>query len=395
MNTLPYFISWTKQNAAKTFNIASVNGVTINTTEGGKLIDMTSISYQAHFGHNHPTIIKHIKSQLDTIPMSSPKGIYPGKNETTKELLAYMDKSEGKIFYTTGGSESVENALKIARDVTKKKVVLARQTSYHGATLGALAVTGDWRNASHQIPEDWVVRIPEPLEPDAILKTRAIIEQVGSHNIAAFILETITGGNGVFYGDQIWWDGISSLCKEFNILLILDEVVCGFERTGKPFGYMHYNVQPDLICLAKGITGGMIPFGAVWTNKNISEFYENNILSCGLTNYAHPLGVSALRGVLEIISEDSFLTNLRNIEKIFLSELERLKKLKNVSAVRVKGMLAAVDLQKPIEWDNFYDKGIYLVSQPKRIILAPPLIISEVELQLAMKIIYDVISESN
>jgi taurine--2-oxoglutarate transaminase len=395
MSTLPYYISWSKQKGATTFNIASVDGVIITTDTGQKIYDMTSISYQAHFGYNHPTIIRHIKAQLDSIPMSSPKGVYPGKNESTYELLQYMGKLDGKIFYTTGGAETVENALKIARDITKKKVVLARKNSYHGATQGALVATGDWRHDSHQLPEDWVVRIPEPTDPDAIQKTRNIIESVGGHNIAAIIIETVTGGNGVYYGDQTWWDGLTALCKEFKMLLIMDEVVCGFGRTGKPFGYMHYNVHPDIICLAKGITGGMIPFGALWTSASIAEHYEENILSCGLTNYAHPMGMAAMKGVLEIVKDQKFNDNLKIIEKIFMDTLEDLKTFKNVKEIRVKGMLAAIDLTKSIDGKKFFEKGIYLVSQTNRIILAPPLIITADELKIAMKAIFDVLKEAN
>ena len=394
MSTLPYYISWSKQKGATTFNIASVDGVRIKTEDGQDLIDMTSISYQAHFGHNHPTIINAIKKQLDTTPMSSPKGIYPGKNEATYELLQYMGKLEGKIFYTTGGAETIENALKIARDITKKKIVLARRNSYHGATQGALTATGDWRHTGQLLPNDWVVRIPEPNEADAIKKTRDVILQTGSENIAAIILETITGGNGVYYGDQNWWDGISQLCHEFKILLIMDEVVCGFARTGKAFGYMHYNIHPDMICMAKGITGGMIPFGALWTNPKIAEYYEENILSCGLTNYAHPLGVAAMRGVLDILKDQNFQNNLKKNEKVFSEELEALKEIGIVKEIRVKGMLAAVDLDKSIEWKKFYQKGLYLVSQTNRIILAPPLIISEKDLKFAMKNIQDVLRET-
>lgn len=395
MSTLPYFISWSKQKGATTFNIAAVDGVRILTDDGHELIDMSSISYQAHFGHNHPTIIKHLKEQLDTIPMSSPKGIYPGKNDSTYELLNYMGKLEGKIFYTTGGAETIENALKIARDITQKKIVLARKNSYHGATLGALGVTGDWRNTTHLLPTDWVVRIPEPHEPDAIKKTREIVMKTGSDKIAAIIIETVTGGNGVYYGDQDWWNGISEICDEFNILLIMDEVVCGFGRTGKPFGYMHYNVKPDMICMAKGITGGMIPFGALWTSTKIADVYEERILSCGLTNYAHPMGMAAMKGVLEIVKDSQFQSNLIGIEKTFQHTLDSIKKLKGVKEIRCKGMLAAIDLDKTIEWKKFYDKGLYLVSQTNRIILAPPLVITDADLKSAMNKISEVIQEEN
>jgi taurine--2-oxoglutarate transaminase len=390
---LPYYISWSKQKDASSFEIDTVDGVKVITKQGLELIDMTSISYQAHFGHNHPVIIKYIKNQLDTVPMSSPKGIYPNKNEGTRDLLSYMEKSDGKIFYTTGGAESVENALKIARDVTKKKIVLARRNSYHGATLGALSATGDWRNPAHITPEGWVQRIPEPGDSDALKKTKDVILKYDPANIAAIIIETITGGNGVYAGTKDYWMGLRKLCDEFSILLIMDEVVCGFERTGKAFGYMHYGVDADLICMAKGITGGMIPFGAVWTTQKIADYYEDNILSCGLTNYAHPLGVAAMRGVLEIVRDSEFKSNLKKVETVFHDCLEKLRALKIIKEIRYHGMLCAIDLEKTVDGKKFFDNGIYLVSQTNRLILAPPLIISEVLLTLAMKKISDVLSK--
>jgi taurine--2-oxoglutarate transaminase len=392
--SLPYYISWSKQKDASHFDIHHVDGALVYTSEDRALIDMSSISYQAHFGHNHPVIIKHIKDQLDTIPMSSPKGIYPDKNQATLDLLKYMDKKDGKIFYTTGGAESVENALKIARDFTKKKIVLARQNSYHGATLGALAATGDWRNPAHLTPEGWVVRIPEPDESDALLKTRDIILKNDPKNIAAIIIETITGGNGVYSGTKEWWSGLRKLCDEFGILLIMDEVVCGFERTGKSFGYMHYGVEADLICLAKGITGGMIPFGAVWTSQKIADHYEENILCCGLTNYAHPLGVAAMRGVLEIVHDQKFKSHLKKLETLFSEELLKLKEISIVKEYRLHGMLCAIDLKKTIDAKKFMQEGLYLVSQTNRIILAPPLIIEEDQLKEAMNKIAKVLKEN-
>ena len=393
--TLPYYISWAKQKEVSTFPILKVEGAKVFTTNNRPIIDMSSISYQAHFGHNHPIIINKIKEQLDTIPMSSPKGVYPYKDETTKKLLKYMGKEEGKVFYTTGGAETIENALKIARDVTGKRIVLARQNSYHGATLGALSVTGDWRNPAHQTPTDWVVRIPEPDSENAISKTREIILKTNPEHIAAIILETITGGNGVIIPSQNWYIGIQNLCNEFKILLILDEVVCGFHRTGKPFAYQHYNnLNPDMICLAKGITGGMIPFGAVWTSKTISLHYEDTILCCGLTNYAHPLGVAALSGVLEILHDKSFQDNLSQVESLFMHELEKIKSLPIVKAIRVHGMLCAIDLQKTVEWKKFFEKGIYLVAQTNRIILAPPLIIDDKTLIEGMLKITETLKEA-
>jgi len=393
--TLPYYISWCKQKDAKTFPILRVDGAKIFTTNNREVIDMSSISYQAHFGHNHPVIINKIKEQLDTVPMSSPKGSFSFKEEATSMLLNYLQQPSGKIFYTSGGAETIENALKIARDVSGKKIVLARSNSYHGATLGALTVTGDWRNPAHITPSDWVVRIPEPHALNSLQETRNIILQTGAANIAAIILETITGGNGVIIPTQEWYEGIQKLCDEFKILLILDEVVCGFHRTGKPFAFLHYpNLKPDLICLAKGITGGIIPFGALWTSLAISKVYEEKVLCCGLTNYAHPLGIAAMRGVLQIVQDKDFLQNLNTCEKIFKAKLDDLKQVALVKEVRSIGMIAAIEINKSIDWNIFFDNGIYLVSQTNRLILAPPLIINPTTLEDGLDKIIKIIKDT-
>ncbi len=379
----PYYFSWTKQKNVSSFEMEKVSGVKFYTPDNKDIIDFSSISYQAHFGYNHPKIIQKITEQLQKVPIASPKAIFQNKDQNTYSLIKLLGHRSGKIFYTTGGAETIENALKIARDITKKKLVLARSQSYHGATMGALSVTGDWRNPPHQLPNDWVVRIPEPTIPNSLEITREIIKNHGAENFAAFILETITGGNGVIIPSQEWWDGIQKICKEFNILLILDEVVCGFNRTGKAFGFHHYNIEADMICMAKGITGGMIPFGALWTNQKISEHYDEHVLCCGLTNYAHPLGLAAMEGVLEILCDIKFLSHQRHIENLFKQELDNLKSLSIVKEIRSIGHLAAVDLHKTVEWKKFFESGLYLVSQNNRIILAPPLIMTEEELKEA------------
>lgn len=397
MSQHPYYISWSKQNNAATFEITGVDGVWVKSLKEGKahdLIDMTSISYQAHFGHTPKIILDEINKQLYSIPLSSPKGIYPEKDKTTFDLLTYMKKPTGKIFYTTGGAETIENALKIARQITKKKVVLARRNSYHGATLGALAVTGDWRNPAHLTPSDWVVRIPEPHEDPTLAITEEIIKKIGRENIAAIILETITGGNGVIIPEKSWWKKVGEIAKTNNILLIMDEVVCGFERTGSAFGYDHYEVNPDMICLAKGISGGIIPFGALWTSKEIADYYEEEILVCGLTNYAHPLGLAALRGVLKIIHDQDFKKTLDTGRALFKNRMESLKNISGVTAIRVSGHLAAIETNSTISAKEFFNEGLYLVAQEKRIILAPPLIINEKELNLAMDKIENVLKKN-
>lgn len=385
MTKFPFFFTWSSQNHASFFPVDRVDNTFIysktNTGETKELIDMSSISYQASFGQNHPTIIKHIQKQLTQIPLAAPKAIFPGKVETTQNLLKYLGRdlnnNPGKIFYTTSGAESVENALKIARQITGKKIVLAREISYHGATLGALGATGDWRNKAHVLPENWVVRIPEPHAPDAILETKKIIQHYKKENIAALIIETVTGGNGVYEGSDDWWKGIELLCRENNIVLILDEVVCGFHRTGLPFGFMNYPVTPDIVCMAKAISGGIVPFGAIWTSGPLAQHYDEHILACGLTNYAHPLGIAALQGVLEIVSSLDFKRNLIELCHSFHSELEDFKQHPAVTAIRYKGMLGAIELKDDIKWQQLFNSGISLATQNKKLVLAPPLVMTK------------------
>lgn len=383
MTSFPYLFTWSKQKQASHFFPLSAKGTTLS-TDKGDIWDLSSLSFHSSFGHSPLPITKAIAQQLETMPMASAKAVFPLKNEVTQKLLDYLKLGGGKIFYTVSGAESVENALKIAREIKKKKYILARQVSYHGATLGALSVTGDWRNPVHLTASEWTTRIPEPGDDPDLKKTREIILKTGPENIAALILETVTGGNGVIIPPLSWWQGIQKLCREFDIFLIADEVICGFERTGKPFGFSHFNLKPDMVTMAKGISGGIIPFGALWVSDKISNYYEDHILCCGLTNYAAPLGLAALKGVFNLIETESFQKNLNILIQYFNQRLEAMKSIPMVTGVRQIGMLAAIDLTKTISWDHFIKNNIYLLSYEKRIILSPALNYDLEEFELAM-----------
>lgn len=390
MKKQPYFSTWSKQNAADSFEFIQADATTLTLADDKKLIDMTSISYQAILGHNHPHLQNALIEQVKLFSIASPKANFKLKYDTSQKLLSLMQKNDGKIFYTVSGAEAIENALKMARDVTQKNFILARSKSYHGATLGALSVTGDWRNEKHLGLPQYTVRIPEPKDDLDCTKTREIILATGAENIAAFCLETITGANGVFIPPQKWWDQIMKLAKEFNILIILDEVVCGFYRTGKAFGYMHYNIKADIICLAKGITAGMIPFGALWASEKIAKHYEKNILSQGLTNYAHPLGLKLLNSVIDILDDTNVNQSRIQIENALQKNLERFKQLKCVVDIRCIGSLAVIETNiATLSWKHFYDLGLYLMINKNLILLAPAFVMQLETLNQALDIIYD------
>ena len=395
MADYPYFFTWAKQSSPTKIEFESNEDHFFVLKDGKKVYDLSSISFQASFGLDNKKIKEAIKNQLDSFSVVSPKAVFPLKEMATFKLLAHLDgyknqvnALEGKVFYTLSGAESVENALKMARQIKKKNVVLCRQRSYHGASLGALSVTGDWRNEPHQTVDEWTARIPEPHDDPDLTQTEAIIKDVGPENIAAFCLETITGGNGVIIPPEKWWQGIQRLCDQYNIFLILDEVICGFKRTGRRFGFHNYPfLKPHFICMAKGITGGYIPFGAVWANRDIVEFYNENILSCGLTSYAHPLGLAAMDVICDIMGDGKFIENTVQLKKIMKGQLLKWEGLPNVKEIRTIGLLAAIDFTSDVtlDFNYFLERGIHLVVQPQTLVLSPALNFNKTDLQTALE----------
>lgn len=366
----PYYFTWTAQNHATPLSLDACDDYHFLNGDH-KVLDLSSISYQASFGLRNQVITDSISHQLAAFSLSSPKHTFTLKNEVSDKLLKTLNLS-GKIFYTVSGAESVENALKMARQIRKAPKVLARQNSYHGATLAALSVTGDWRHDAHQTLDDWTIRIPDHLEDPDGSRLEAIILEHGPDNIAAFCLETTTGGNGVFSPPEAWYQEVQRLCDHYGIMLILDEVICGFGRTGKVFGFHHYPfLKPDLVCLSKGISGGYIPFGALYTNNKIAQFYEKETLSAGLTNYAHPLGLAALQGVQKITEQEGFFEHVHRLEKILKDFGKSLKD--TISDYRVHGALMAIDLKHQLNINMAVSKGLYFIIQPDRLILAPAL----------------------
>ncbi len=380
-----YFVTWTKQFDAATLDVDRAEADEFVLRDGRRVFDFLSTSFQASFGHSNPTIIAAIKRQLDRMSIASPKAVFELKDRVTDRLLQRLNLGGGKVFYTVSGAEAVENALKIVRHWTGRPMVLARKRSYHGASLGAMSVSGDWRSDAHLTFAEGTVRIPEPHDDPNGLATRRIIESTGPNKIAAFILETITGANGVIIPPQSWWDAIQSLGREFGILLISDEVLCGFGRTGPDFGIHQFGVRPDLVCLSKAITGGYIPFGAVWTSDRIAERYDREVFVCGLTSYAHPLGLAALDAVLDILQSADFRQHKQMLEQQFAAWLESLRNHPAVAQIRYRGLLAAIELKSAAPtWSELIARGVYAFSKQNMLVLSPPLNADPIRLQKAM-----------
>ncbi len=391
----PYFVTWNKQVGAAQMAVVGAEVDEFILDDDRRVYDFVSTSFQASFGHSCEPIRRRIHDQLDRMAIASPKSTFELKERVSarlSRLLAIDGDAPGKIFYTVSGSESVENALKIARHWSGRPVVLARNRSYHGATLGAMSVSGDWRSAPHLNFNKGTVRIPEPDDdPEAISFSR-VVGSTGPENIAAVIVESISGVNGVVIPPQSWWEGVARTCRETGILLICDEVLAGFGRTGPPFAFHHFGIAPDIVCMSKGITGGYVPFGAVWVAPHVAAKYDHEVLACGLTNYGHPLGLAALDAVLDLFGDGSFVTAKTELEKAFGDSLGALGEMTQVERIRHCGLLAAIEFRtRAPDWQSALVAGLYLVTREKSIILAPPFVSTPNRLRAAFSVLHGLI----
>jgi len=396
MNARPFYYTWNHQPATDVFQVERAECDEFILKDGRRVYDFISTSFQASFGHNHPSIREAIHRQLDTMPIASPKSTFALKQRVSERLIELIGLAGGKLFYTVSGSEAVENALKMARQMTGRTKILARKNSYHGASLGALSVTGDWRNQPHFTLDEHTVRIPEPSEDPQLETTEQIVSCADPSQIAAIIIETISGTNGVAIPSQKWFEGIENLCRKHNILLIVDEVLCGFGRTGPAFAFQQFDLQPDFVCMSKGITGGYIPFGAIWTGPRAAEFYTTEKMTCGLTSYAHPLGLAALSAVLDLLSDPSFQESKSNLEHLFEQRMKEIRECPSVSDLRCQGLLAAIDLpeQTAPTWQTMFDSGLHAFSNQSSIVLAPPLISAPQRLMKALDVLKQLLHEA-
>jgi len=390
-----YYFSWSAQENAPKLDIKETTADSYVTTDNKEIYDLSSCSYHLSFGLQNKRLTDAISDQLSTLPAAGPKLTYPLKEKCSQKLKKLLALEEGKIFYTVSGAEAVENALKMARQSSGKLHVLSREKSYHGATVGALSITGDWRKEGSPLLSEYSHFIPEPYEKDALEKTEEIIKSIGAQKIAAICLETITGGNGVYIPSREWYQGIERICKKYDIYLIVDEIVCGFFRTGKPFAFQHYDLEPDFVCMAKNISGGFFPFGAVYTSKAVADYFNENILNCGLTNYAHPVGLRVCSEVIDLITERSFINNFHELRKSLESYTAIFLNLNGVVDVRSIGCLMAIELKKKYSWSDFIDSGLYLNVTGNNLIVTPIMTTTPTRLEMALQKLKDILEKED
>ncbi len=414
--------SWSIQGELNPIVITKAEGIYFWDENGKRYFDMSSQLVNSNIGHRNEKVIQAIKDQAEKLPFIGPSFALDIRSEAAKKIIQVAPDNMGKVFFTNGGAESNENAIKIARMVTGKYKIFSAYRSYHGATYGAANLTGEPRRFASEPGIPGFIKFigPYPYRAPAALQFQTekdlaqyyltlLREQIlyeGPETIAAIIQESIVGSNGVLIPPDGWMQGVRKLCDEFGILMICDEVMTGWGRTGQWFAVNHWNVKPDIITFAKGSTCGYAPLGGVLVSKKIAAFFDTHKLWCGLTYSAHPIGCAAACATIDVYQEKNLIENSKNMGYLLGEILENLKaKHASIGDVRYIGLFSAMELVKdkatkeplvPYGKDHkkimnkiihlLKDEGFWTYSHENIILIAPPLIITKEELQEAMAI---------
>lgn len=402
----PFFFTWTAQNAAKPMELAGGEGAWFTLKDGSRWLDLGALSYQVNVGHGNKRIVEAIKRQADELCISAPNAVYPAKVELAKRLLAMAGPGFSKVFFTLGGAEANENALKIARLVTGRHKNIARYRSYHGASMGALALTGDWRRAPLEplipgvvhVQDCYCDRCPFGKTVDTCNRECAtnigdVMQLEGPKSISAVFLEPVPGANGVLVPPPEYWPIVRKACDEEGALLVADEVLTGFGRTGKPFGHQHWGITPDLITVAKGLASGYATIGAVIVHERVAKYFDDHVLVAGLTYYAHPTSCAAALETLKVYEDDKLYDNAERLGPVLRRELEAIAaRITPKAFVRSLGLLGALEIESPLpNWQTLGKElaarqlSLHVDGKRGTAIFSPPLCITEQELVTGMR----------
>ena len=314
--------SWTAQSKVKPIHAEKGEGVYLWDSTGKKYIDFSSQLMNVNIGHGRQEITSSVIRQMEKISYVAPSFTTDVRGLLGKRLESISPKGLTKTFFTLGGAEAIENAIKLARLHTGRHKIMTQYRAYHGATLGAISAGGDPRKLaidSQQVPN--FVRVQNPYAyrcpwysasvdecgERAIQNIEKILKYEGPENFAAILMEGESGSSGCIKYPPFYLKEIRRLCDQYGILLIIDEVMSGFGRTGKWFGVDHHDISPDIMCMAKGLTAGYLPLGGMMVSQSIAQAYDENYLPLGLTYSAHPVACAAALSVLDIYESENLV----------------------------------------------------------------------------------------
>jgi taurine--2-oxoglutarate transaminase len=419
--------SWSVQDAINPIAVERAEGRYFWDYDGNRYLDFASQLVNVSIGHQHPKVIQAIKDQADTLATIGPPMATESRSRLGKLLAEVTPGDLTMSFFTNGGAEANENAIKLARWYTGRHKVIARYRSYHGATAGAITLTGDPRRWPAEPGLPGVVRMFDPYtyrcpaghpDPCPICSGGPHLEEIlqyeGAHTVAAVILETVTGTNGIIVPPDGYLQSIRETCDRHGILLICDEVMAGFGRTGKWFGVDNWNVVPDILTVAKGINSGYVPLGAMVVREPIADWVRSRYFAGGLTYSGHPLACASAVASIEAFQEEGIVDQSAASGEVFRTELAKLaERHPSIGDVRGLGCFWGLELVKnrgtrePLVPFNgtgddakpmgavmkrALDRGLYLMTHWNVVMCCPPLTITRDELDEALAILDDALS---
>lgn len=406
------FFSWSVQSAVNPIPVTRAEGIYFWDADGKRYIDFSSQLMNMNIGHQHPKVVGAIQEQASQLCFVHPGLATEARGKLGKKISEVAPGHLNKTFFCLGGAEANENAIKLARLYTGRNKILARYRSYHGATHGAMALTGDYRRlaveptmpgAVHFL-DPYCYRCPfgwtrETCHRECISHIEEIIQYEGPDHIAAIIMEGVTGSNGLIVPPDEYWPRVREICDKYGILLISDEVMSGWGRTGKWFAVDNWEVVPDMITTAKGLTSGYVPLGAVIVSDDIAEYFEDKMLWAGLTYSGHALACAAGLATLEVYQEDGLIENAVKVGRYLGERLEGIKQRHpSVGEVRYIGLFSALEIVKNRETKEPIDPltevakylkehGLFTFVFHNMLFIVPPLCITEGQLDEGLEII--------
>ncbi len=413
---------WSAQAGHMPLPVDHAEGVYFWDTSGKRYIDFNSQLMSVNIGHGNQRVIQAIHDQLNKLAYVNPYAATEPRGVLGKLLADITPGNLKKSFFTLGGSEANENAIKIARIVSGKHKLLARYRGYHGGTAASMTLTGDPRRWASEPGIPGVVRIPDPYYYRSRLKltedefmmeclnqTEDVIKFEGPKTIAAIIVETITGTNGIIIPSKAYYQGLRALCDKYGIFLILDEVMCGFGRTGKMFACEHYDIAPDIMTMAKGLTSSYLPLGNCIVSEEIGKYFDDHVLYAGLTYGGHAVSCAAAIAAVNVLIDDKLVENAATLGTYLAQREDELKaKHPSVGDVRHIGLFTIFELVKNRETKEpmapfnasgkemeimnlvkkfFTDNGLFTFVRWNNFFVNPPLSITKEQLDEGLAIV--------
>jgi taurine---2-oxoglutarate transaminase len=414
------FHSWSAQSQLSSLVVASGRGCRVWDHAGREYLDFSSQLVNVNIGHQHPAVVQAIKEQAELLTTIAPSTVSLARGEAAKRIISHAPSGFHKVFFTNGGADANENAIRMARLHTGRDKILSTYRSYHGNTGAAIVSTGDWRRIPNEFArghvhffgpylyrsEFWATT-PEQESERALHHLRRVIEAEGPSSIAAILLETIPGTAGIMLPPPGYLAGVRELADQHGILLILDEVMCGFGRSGRWFAFDGYDVRPDLITFAKGVNSGYVPAGGVIISDPIAATFDDRVFPGGLTYSGHPLAMASIVATLDAMASEGIVDNARAIGETEIGPAlaELAEKHAVVGEVRGEGVFWAMELVADRETREplpaaamgrlksaLVGRGLLPFVQDNRIHVVPPCVVTAEDVAQAMAIYDEVLS---